>query len=142
MKILLLLTLFFACNAFASNKQVQYEPEKVELSGRLDLQTFPGPPNYYSIKSGDEIEQHFYLVLDHPVDVISSKENKTKSMNIENFYNVKICQLVVGEDKDWTLLRQSGEGGKVKIRGTLFQRFTGHHHSRVLLTVESVSPIF
>lgn len=142
MKTFLLLTFILTCNAFAKNKQVHYEPKKVELSGRLDLQTFPGPPNYNSIQSGDEIERHFYLILDQPIDVIASKEDKKKSMNTDSVYDVKICQLVTGQDKNWTLLRQSGEGGRVTIRGTLFQRFTGHHHSRVLIYVESITLTF
>ncbi|MGZ3792279.1 MAG: DUF4431 domain-containing protein [Bdellovibrio sp.] len=29
----------------------------------------------------------------------------------------------------------------MKIQGTLFHRFTGHHHSRVLMIAESVQPI-
>lgn len=58
-------------SSFAQNTTVHYEPEIVELVGQLDLQTFPGIPNYESIKNGDETERHFYLKLKRPVDVIA-----------------------------------------------------------------------
>jgi len=126
--------------AFAGNRQVHYEPVKVELTGRLDLQTFPGPPNYESIASGDEIERHFYLALIQPVDVVVTEKDNKSAVNGDSFNAVKILQLVVIKDEHWARLRELGEGGEVTIKGTLFQRFTGHHHSRVLLSVESVMP--
>lgn len=141
MKTICLIIFILMCNAFSASRQVHYGPEKVELSGHLDLQTFPGPPNYESIKSGDEIERHFYLILGQPVDVILTKKDNTSSVNGDSFFGVSVFQLVVGDDKNWAILRQLGEGEKVTIRGTLFQRHTGHHHSRVLLDVESIVPV-
>lgn len=41
---------------------------------------------------------------------IESKEDKKRSMNTDSVYDVKIGQLVTGQDKHWALLRQSGEG--------------------------------
>lgn len=141
MRTIFFILLALSGNAFGLNRQVHYEPEKIELTGHLDLQTFPGPPNYESIKSGDEVERHFYLVLSRPVDVILTEKDKASSINGDNFYNVTIFQLVVGDDKHWAILRQAGEGGQVTIKGTLFQRHTGHHHSRVLLVVENISQV-
>jgi hypothetical protein len=124
--------------AFAGNRQVHFEPESVELTGRLDLQTFPGPPDYESIASGDEIERHFYLALIRPVDVVVTERDKKSAVNGDNFKAVKILQLVVTKDEHMARLRQLGEGRDVTIKGTLFQKFTGHHHSRVLLNIESI----
>jgi hypothetical protein len=137
MKILILIILSFA-NVFAGNVQVHYEPSEVELSGQLDLQTFPGPPNYESIKSGDEPERHYYLILHGAVDVILEEKDKASSINGDSLFNVKVLQLVIGKDEHWKILRQIGEKGKAKIRGTIFQRHTGHHHSRVLLDVKDI----
>lgn len=141
MKALLFFIFVIAGNASSGNKQVYYEPEKVELTGHLDLQTFAGPPNYESIKSGDQKERHFYLSLPNPVDVIFTDKDKASAFNGANFYDVKIFQLVVTKDEHWAILRKSGEGGHVKIKGSLFQRHTGHHHSRVLLFIESIAPL-
>lgn len=70
--LLMCIFLFISNTAKAKHKNhlVYYEPAKVVLSGKLDLQTFPGPPNYESIKSGDEIETHFYLKLNRAINVV------------------------------------------------------------------------
>lgn len=69
----------------------------MELAGTLDLQTFPGPPNYESIATGDEMERHFYLKLDVPVDVVPGKDDHVDNPELEK--NVKIVQLAInGED--------------------------------------------
>jgi hypothetical protein len=68
--ILRLLLLSFATPTFGENRTVTYEPAVIELAGRLDLQTFPGPPNYESIRKGDEAERNLYLKLDNSIDVL------------------------------------------------------------------------
>ncbi len=120
---------------------MHYEPEIIELIGEIDLQTFPGAPNYESIKNGDEVETHFYLKLRNSIDVIALPKDAESPMKSESFYNVQILQLVVHDDKNMSILRKTGEGGHLKIRGTLFHRFSGHHHSRVLLEVKNIKKI-
>jgi hypothetical protein len=56
--------------ASAKGRVLTYGSAPFELTGRLELQTFPGPPSYESIKDGDDIERGFYLKLDAPVDVV------------------------------------------------------------------------
>ncbi len=121
-----------------ANQHVNFEPTKVELSGHIQVQVFPGPPNYESIKNGDEIERHFYLALNNPVDVLLTVNDKKSNINSENIYNVKILQLVIMNENYMPILQRMGVTDKVKIIGTLFQRHTGHHHSRVLLQVEQI----
>ena len=125
-------------NIYAANKQVNYEPSIVELSGKLKRETFPGRPNYESIKSGDEIETHYYLSLDQKIDVIKNTNDKSPSINDESVLNVKVLQLVIGNDSDWAKLKKAEVGASVKIKGTLFKRHTGHHHSRVLFEVQNI----
>lgn len=135
----LVFTLLVSSWCLASNRTLSYDPEVVELIGVLDLQTFPGPPNYESIQNGDDVERHFYLKLDAPVDVKPVGKLSTID-NSEIELNVKIIQLAInGEDASlWSQFRKSGKGSHVKIIGKLFHRFTGHHHSRVLLNVEKM----
>lgn len=142
MKLSLSVLFLLSLPAFATNKVLTYGPTVVELTGTIDLQTFPGPPNYDSVKNGDEIERHFYLKLDKPVDVLPRKENQGVE-NAEEERNVKVVQLAVSEEDDllWSKFRKLGRGGRAKIRGTFFHRFTGHHHSRVLLGVDSMQPL-
>ena len=125
-------------NIYAANKQVNYEPSIVELSGKLKRETFPGRPNYESIESGDEIETHYYLSLDQKIDVIKNTNDKSTSINDESVTNVNILQLVISNDSDWAKLKKAGVGASVKIKGTLFKRHTGHHHSRVLFEVQNI----
>ena len=136
------LVLIFLCSAaFANRPTLTYKPAKIELEGILSLQTFPGPPSFDSIKGGDDIERHFYLKLDVPVDVAPSSLHPTID-NPDEELNVKVMQLSIPEDDAlWTRFRKMGDGGHVKIRGSLFHRFTGHHHSRVLLMVDTMEPV-
>ena len=108
----------------------------MELTGSLTTQTFPGPPGYESIKSGDEPERGFYLKLDSPIDLMPNVSNHDVE-NAQSEKAVQIMQLAIDaeDDKLWRRFRGIGAGQHVKIAGTLFHRFTGHHHSRVLLDV-------
>ncbi len=128
--------------SFAGNPVFIYEPAAVELMGILDLQTFPGPPNYESISAGDEIERHFYLRLETPAEVAPKGEHPTV-VDPERERNVRIMQLAIDAEDDalWARFRKIGKGSRVKISGTLFHRFTGHHHSRVLLNVRTMEPV-
>ncbi len=130
-----LLLFLFSCASLAANQVLTYGPSVVELKGTLDLQTFPGPPNYESIAGGDRIERHFYLKLNRPIDVLPKTGENSGVENAEEERNVKIIQLSISEERLWSRFRKLGEGGSVKLRGTLFHRFTGHHHSRVLMVV-------
>jgi Domain of unknown function (DUF4431) len=123
--------------------EVTYEPEQVELTGKLTLQTFPGPPNFESIKGGDAIERHFYLKLDRPIDVLPLPGGHPTVSNPELERNVKIIQLSIDAEDNplWAKFRKVGRNARVKILGTLFHRFTGHHHSRILLIVKKMDTL-
>ncbi|MEY4615041.1 MAG: hypothetical protein RJB66_1 [Pseudomonadota bacterium] len=143
MKKSLLLFLLISSGGFAGNPILTYEPSKIELKGILDLQTFPGPPNYESIKEGDAIERHFYLKLDSPVDIVPKKEGHSTVVNPEPEKNIKVMMLAISADDKllWKRVRKFGKGGHVRVNGTLFHRWTGHHHSRVILNVEKIEPL-
>ncbi|MBI2605897.1 MAG: DUF4431 domain-containing protein [Deltaproteobacteria bacterium] len=109
-----------------------YEPAEVELTGTIETQTFPGPPNWESVANGDEIERGWYLRLDRQIDVGPRLDSNTA--NTESEKNVRILQIAVGNDSIWKELR---DGRRCKLKGTLFHRLTGHHHSRVLIHADS-----
>jgi hypothetical protein len=54
---------------------LSYEPAVVTLSGTLVRKTFPGPPNYKSVKKGDKPETSWFLDLPESVCV---NEDKTE----------------------------------------------------------------
>jgi hypothetical protein len=131
MRYIIIIIMVLPLTVLAKNKQFYYEPQVIELTGVVKTLKFPGPPNYTSIKEGDADETGPYLVLHDPIDVLASKSNDNTSEK-----NVKLLQLVVKNKNDWVKVY---DGNKVHIIGTLFQALTGHHHARVLLTVENIS---
>ena len=138
----ILLVLFSLSSDLAAkpnNKVYFYQPETVTLTGKLFLKTFPGPPNYESIKKGDVAEKGWYLKLDKKIDVIiNEKKRVPENDNDENEKAVDVIQLALPYKKyeEYQRKKNFKVGAKVKLSGTLFRRFTGHHHARVLLSVE------
>ena len=123
---------FANAEAGANQRVVHYDPSITEISGILERQTFPGPPNYESIQNGDDMERGWYLMLDHSIDVVALA---IPNSNDESERNVKVMQIVVMNDDHEKVLRSTPSGAQLTIRGTLFHRLTGHHHSRVLVEV-------
>lgn len=132
-KLFFLLILFIPIISVSKNMVVYYEPKLVELTGTIKRLTFPGPPNYESIRKGDANETGPYLILKNPIDV--TLYHNIEIGNDEPEKNVKILQLVVYNDEDWPKIK---EGAQVKIKGTLFRALFGHHHSRVLMRIKNI----
>ncbi len=115
----------------AENPCLKYEPEVVELHGMVKRVVFPGPPNYESIKKGDEPEPYWVLYL--PKEICVQGDPKDE-FNSETEKNVKSLQLMdVDYKKDRGLL-----GKSVVVKGTLMHSYTGHHHTPVLVQVKSI----
>jgi hypothetical protein len=122
-----------------NNKVYFYQPEKVTLTGKLFLKTFPGPPNYESVKNGDIAEKGWYLKLDKKIDVIiNEKKRVSENINDEAEKAVDVIQLVLPYEgyHEYQRKKNFRIGSKITLRGTLFRRFTGHHHARVLFRLE------
>jgi hypothetical protein len=110
---------------------LEYEPAVVELEGKLIIKTFFGPPNFGEEPETDFKEETRILSLDRPVNVRSRDE--TDSVLGPPIKNVRELQLVFdGPLKQWV-------GKKLGVKGSLFHAHTGHHHTDVLLNVESIS---
>ena len=134
LRLLLLVSIYFLSPfSIAKNQFVYYEPKSVELNGTIITLKFPGPPNYESIKNGDADETGPYLILNNPIDV--RLVPKVQMSNDEPENNVKIIQLVVYNSKDWKKVKQ---GNYVHITGKLFHALSGHHHTRILLTINKI----
>jgi hypothetical protein len=113
-------TLWISWSALAGNPSFHFDPVQEELSGTLDVQTFPGLPNYNSIAEGDEAEEGFYLKLDRPIDVIAT----IKDVNWETQKNVKVVQLILDNE----ILKQLGnlrKGTHLTLKGRLSNWLTG-----------------
>lgn len=116
---------------FAAEPCFKYEPEVVELTGKVERVVFPGPPNYESVKDGDRPESYYVLFLPKSVCVQGDPKDE---MNSETEKNIKSMQLIISDYKKYRPLL----GKKVTVKGTLMHAITGHHHTNVLLEVESM----
>lgn len=118
--LLLLLTTSQTC--------LSYEPDTVVLKGTIRRHTFPGPPNYESVAKGDQAETVWLLHLTQPICVSASSEWEKET-------GVSKLQLVFANSSqyDKALLNR-----KVDVTGTLYHQHTGHHHTKVLITVGSI----
>ena len=110
---------------------LEYSPTVVELEGRLTTKTFFGPPNFGENPETDSKEECWILSLDRPISVRA----KTGSDPIfwPSADNVPELQLVL-EGTHRKLI-----GKRVLVKGTLFPADNGHHHTAVLLDVESIN---
>jgi hypothetical protein len=126
----------FSLSGFANTPAPQptyfYGPEFSSLVGVIKTVTFPGPPNYESIKHGDEPEHCWILFLDQPISVFPKKGSKG---DFEDLYrNVRKLHLVVHSDKKIEVVKKK----QVRVTGTFFSAHTGHHHTNVLMEVERI----
>jgi hypothetical protein len=76
-----------------------------------------------------------YLKLQEPVDVAYSPDEKPMD-NDAPTKNIKVVQLIVDYDMPYKKLIINGR--RVKIKGSLFSKLTGHHHARILLNIDSL----
>ena len=122
------------------NKTYFYQPTIVELNGVMRSKVFPGRPNYYSIKEGDEAEGGWYLELAKKIDVVVKNHKRSKAFDNQNEKNVKLIQMVI----DWwspnikKIKSHFRDGIPVSVKGTLFSAITGHHHTPVVFDVDEM----
>jgi len=131
MTLLLLIFLITTEPAPVAQTCLTYEPDTVSLKGTIKRRTFAGPPNYESVAKGDQPEVMWVLHLARPICVSASGDRKEEK-------NVSKLQLVfTGAENDYRRYR-SFVNKRVTVNGTLFSAQTGHHYTRVLLTVTGI----
>ena len=130
----LLLSAFSAVGQAQSQPDcLSYEPAVVRLRGILVRKTFPGPPNYESIKKGDRPEAYWLLDLLAPVCINAAAVEPDLNPARNGVHQI---QLVV-RSKQYSQYK-SLLGKRVVATGTLFGQHTGHHHTPVLLTLRTL----
>ena len=107
---------------------LEYEPKVVRLSGVLRRETYPGRPNYESIKRGDEAETIWVLRLKKSICVVTSSIDAAE-VGEKNQKEIQLVLESAQYKRYRNLLRQ-----KVIVSGTLFHWNIGHHHKPLLLT--------
>lgn len=128
------LVLTFITDLSSGSQCFDYEPSIVELTGTMKRVVFPGPPNYESVKEGDEPEIYWVLSLDAAICV--NGDSKSDFNTSES--KIKSLQLLIGKYNKYRYLL----GQKVKVKGMLTHSFTGHHHTLVMLGVRDIKKAF
>lgn len=124
----LFVVLFMTSTSEAQRKEFNYETGNVTVTGRIVFRTFYGPPNYGENPKTDSRETQAILLLDSPIDVIGTS---TDDFNVTE-RGVKELTLV------WDQPLRPLRGKRVIAQGSLFHAHTGHHHTKVLMSVTSV----
>jgi hypothetical protein len=132
-----LLLLQLAVSDSTSRDCYPYEPAVVSLSGKLIRETFPGPPNYHSVKEGDEAETFFLLVLSKRLCtfVDGNDFNNRAQKSVE-----KLELVLLGDASEKYRKYRPYLGRNTQSKGKLFSALTGHHYTPVLMIVESCEP--
>jgi len=116
----------------AAQKCLEYGPT-VAVTGKLSSRIFPGPPNYMSIRKGDQKETVILLTLTQPV---CTTGNDPAGIDVPE-KGLRNIQLAITKDEDWPVIRRL-LGKRVTVSGTLFHAHTGHHRTKVLMDVSQV----
>lgn len=114
-------------SAELSPRECYEEGQKVSLSGVLRKTVFPGPPNYESVELGDKPETYWVLNTKNPLLCINGAADWGRK---DQF------QLIVSGDfyeKNRELLDKN-----VLVTGNLEYSMTGHHHTPVMISVQSI----
>jgi hypothetical protein len=101
------------------------------LTGKVIRKTFPGRPNYDSTAAGDESETVWVLHLAYPICLTEGEGGINEAEK-----GINTLQLVLSSDQ--YKVYKDKVGKFVTAKGTLFHSHTGHHHTKVLLTVSDL----
>ncbi len=116
----------------AAQDCLSYDTDSVRLTGTISKKTFPGPPNYESIRKGDKPETYWVLHLPSPVCTKARADNDAES-------GVTDLQLILTR-KQYALYKKFvGRRERVTVRGKLSHAITGHHHTPVLMEVINIT---
>jgi Domain of unknown function (DUF4431) len=105
------------------------------VQGILLQRTFPGPPNYESIQTGDRPETYWFVALDQPACVAADPKDQDGSPAVSS---VERIQLVVTAEQ---YRAQANKVGRhVIVSGQLFGAISAHHKSPVLMSQVQFDP--
>lgn len=110
---------------------------EVTLTGVIVEKTYPGPPEYHSIKEGDEPSASLIFIPEKPVCAWMDPAPEEFTMN-HTEYDVREIQMAFHESygKAASLIHT-----KVEVTGELYSQHTIHHGTRVLIFVREITQL-
>jgi hypothetical protein len=132
----LLLLFVAAATPHALAQCLKCQPNTVTLDGVIYAKDFPGPPNFESIRRGDERMRYWILRLNRSICVEGDDFDHARASNVRDL------QLVFPDesfDKKYHsfVLRRA----RFRVVGSLFHQETGHHVTKILINVTSLVPL-
>lgn len=128
-----ILSLFVSTAAYGQCLQAD-SPEPVEVSGTLQFQIFPGPPNFEDVRKGDRPHPAYILRLNSPICLTG-----------DNFTDEDVSgsqiHLMTDSDGMEAGLRSHVRQPVIITISRAFARHTAHHKAPILAYVEEVAPI-
>ena len=118
----------------SSVQEYYFEPNISVIEGTLITRMHYGPPGYGENPNTDEKEYPFILQLDNPIKVITGEDDNFNS----DISHASEIQLVLNPNKvDIESVKQY-KNKHIKVKGTLFSAWSGHHHTEVLMDVHKI----
>jgi hypothetical protein len=126
----------FIPGAYAQAQEgcLSYNVAGVQLTGTISRKTFPGPPNYESVRRGDKPETYWILHLARPICTTATADDEAES-------SVTDLQLILPlgmPSKDYAHLKKFLGRKDVMVVGKLMHAISGHHHTPVLVEVKTM----
>lgn len=119
-----------------SSAECLKDGQDVAFTGTISRETFPGPPNYESIDDGDAPETYWILTISTPQCVTA--ESMESGVLYELAKSTTRFQLVFEDSSIYKTQKNLVENTAV-VEGQLFAGHSGHHHTKVLISVKGIS---
>ena len=123
-------------HAEPSGTEYAYEPVVSTLTGTITTEMFYGAPGYGENPATDTKEYPFLIIPDQPINVVATPQ-QVKEETEETKMGVSKLQLIWPDN----INMEQYKGKRVKITGTLFGPQTGHHHTDVLMDVQTLTAL-
>ena len=111
-----------------------YGPRTVTLSGKAVTRMFPAAPDSKSLDDGDAAENVLLLQLDAPICVSAATGVDGNAVEERGIREIQLLP------QSSYKAAYSLSGLRVTATGPLFHAQTGHHHTRVLMTLQRIRP--
>lgn len=124
----LFLLSFVVCGIAVAGTRTISKSENVALKGTLVTRDFLNEAN-------EKIEKYFVLLLPAPIDVTFKDELVCPDGPTKNITEIMLVVDFAEEGKKYL-------GKEVQVKGNLFYPHTAHHHTKVLMQVESIEAYY
>ena len=134
LRLLLLISIvLLPCTHFA-NDCVPQDATDILLCGKVVSRTYPGPPHFENVATGDRAEQCLILVLD-------SEQCFTIKTYDGKVITIQLTEIQLFADKETANKVQQFTGQHICVLGNIWSANNAHRRTGVLMTVKEIRKI-